>query len=146
MKEKSITIIITILILVVPIVILPNDVNLLKAIMLISGGAALLVLFLMNYKRIKIDKKDVLIIIFTMLIFISTMLSSDIHTSIFGTEKRYEGMLILFTYIIIYLCTKKFFEYKNKKILLIILYILYILVCTLGVIQQYVKIPEIKIY
>lgn len=119
MKEKSITIIITILILVVPIVILPNDVNLLKAIMLISGGAALLVLFLMNYKRIKIDKKDVLIIIFTMLIFISTMLSSDIHTSIFGTEKRYEGMLILFTYIIIYLCTKKFFEYKNKKILLL---------------------------
>lgn len=146
MKEKSITIIITILILVVPIVILPNDVNLLKAIMLISGGAALLVLFLMNYKRIKIDKKDVLIIIFTMLIFISTMLSSDIYTSIFDTEKRYEGMLILFTYIIIYLCTKKFFEYKNKKILLIILYILYILVCTLGVIQQYVKIPEIKIY
>ena len=117
MKTKAITIIITILILVVPIVILPNDVNLLKAIMLISGGAALLVLFLMNYKRIKIDKKDVLIIIFAMLIFISTMLSSDIHTSIFGTEKRYEGMLILFTYIIIYLCTKKFFEYKNKKIL-----------------------------
>lgn len=145
MKTKAITIIITILILVVPIVILPNDVNLLKAIMLISGGAALLVLFLMNYKRIKIDKKDVLIIIFAMLIFISTMLSSDIHTSIFGTEKRYEGMLILFTYIIIYLCTKKFFEYKNKKILLIILYILYILVCTLGVIQQYVKIPEINL-
>lgn len=128
MKTKAITIIITILILVVPIVILPNDVNLLKAIMLISGGTALLVLFLMNYKRIKIDKKDVLIIIFAMLIFISTMLSSDIHTSIFGTEKRYEGMLILFTYIIIYLCTKNFFEYKNKKILLIILYILYILV------------------
>lgn len=87
MKEKSITIIITILILVVPIVILPNDVNLLKAIMLISGGAALLVLFLMNYKRIKIDKKDVLIIIFTMLIFISTMLSSDIHTSILAPKK-----------------------------------------------------------
>ena len=144
MKTKAITIIITILILVVPIVILPNDVNLLKAIMLISGGAVLLVLFLMNYKTIKIDKKDVLIIIFAMLIFISTMLSSDIHTSIFGTEKRYEGMLTLFTYIIIYLCTKKFFEYKNKKILLIILYILYILVCTLGVIQQYVKIPEIN--
>ena len=125
MKTKAITIIITILILVVPTAILPRSINLLKTIILISGCTILLVLFLMNYKTVKIDKKDVLILIFAMLIFISTMLSSDIHTSIFGNKKRYEGMLTLFSYIIIYLCTKKFFEYKNKEVFFVVLYIKY---------------------
>lgn len=146
MKTKAITIIITIMILVVPIVVLPTETNLLKFIALVSVGAILLVLFLINYKSIKIDKKDMLILIFAMLIFISTILSSDIHTSIFGAKKRYEGMLSLFSYIIIYLCAKRFFKYKNIKTLLVILYILFILVGTLGIVQYYIKIPEIKLF
>lgn len=146
MKTKAITIIITIMVLVVPIAILPTETNPLKFVTLISGGAVLLLLFLFNYKSIKIDKKDVLILIFAMLIFISTMLSSDIHASIIGSTKRYEGMLSLFSYIIIYLCTKRFFKYKNNKTLLIILYILYISVCMLGIAQYYIKLPEIKLF
>lgn len=146
MKTKAITIIITIMMLVVPIAVLPTETNPLKFITLVSVGAILLVLFLINYKSIKIDKKDVLILIFAMLIFISTMLSSDIHTSIFGAKKRYEGMLSLFSYIIIYLCAKRFFKYKNTKTLLVILYILFILVGTLGIVQYYIKIPEIKLF
>lgn len=146
MKTKAITIIITIMILVIPIAVLPTETNPLKFLALVSAGAVLLVLFLINYKSIKIDKKDVLILIFAMLIFISTLLSSDIHTSIFGTEKRYEGMLSLFSYIIIYLCVKRFLRYKNNKTLLIILYILYILVGILGIAQYYIKLPEIKLF
>ena len=146
MKTKAITIIITIMILVVPIAILPTETNPLKFVTLVSGGAVLLLLFLFNYKSIEIDKKDVLILIFVMLIFISTMLSSDIHTSVFGAEKRYDGMLSLFSNIIIYLCTKRFFKYKNNKTLLIILYILYISVCMLGIAQYYIKLPEIKLF
>lgn len=146
MKTKAITIIITIMMLVVPIAVLPTETNPLKFITVVSVGAILLVLFLINYKSIKIDKKDVLILIFAMLIFISTMLSSDIHTSIFGTEKRYDGMLSLFSYIIIYLCAKRFLRYKNNKTLLIILYILYILVGILGIAQYYIKLPEIKLF
>ena len=146
MKTKAITIIITIMILVVPIAVLPTETNPLKFVTLVSGGAILLLLFLFNYKSIEIDKKDVLILIFAMLIFISTMLSSDIHASIIGSTKRYEGMLSLFSYIIIYLCTKRFFKYKNNKTLLIILYILYISVCMLGIAQYYIKLPEIKLF
>lgn len=146
MKTKAITIIITIMMLVVPIAVLPTETNPLKFITLVSVGAILLVLFLINYKSIKIDKKDVLILIFAMLIFISTMLSSDIHTSIFGAKKRYEGMLSLFSYIIIYLCVKRFFKYKNTKTLLVILYILFILVGILGIAQYYIKLPEIKLF
>lgn len=88
MKTKAITIIITIMILVVPIAVLPTETNPLKFVTLVSGGAILLLLFLFNYKSIEIDKKDVLILIFAMLIFISTMLSSDIHASIIGSTKK----------------------------------------------------------
>lgn len=148
MKTKLITIIITILILVTPIALLPKDINAPKVVALLSGGGLLLILFLFNYKSIYIDKKDVLIIIFAILIFISTMLSSHLDISIFGNKGRNDGMLALFAYIIIYLCSKRFFKYKNNKTLLVILYILYIFVCTLGVVQyigNYIDFSKLKI-
>lgn len=148
MKTKLITIIITILILVTPIAILPKDINAPKVVALLSGGLLLLILFLFNYKSIYIDKKDALIIIFAILIFISTMLSSHLDISILGNDGRYEGMLALFSYIIIYMCSKRFFKYKHHKTLLIILYILYISVCTLGVVQyigNYIDVSGIKL-
>lgn len=117
-----------------------------KSIILLAGGLVLLIAFLANYKKIYIDKKDVLLLIFAILIFISTMLSSHIDISIFGCDGRYDGMLALYTYIIIYLSTKKFFGYKNKKTLLIIISVLYILICSFGVVQYYIKIPGEKLF
>ena len=125
MKEKAITIILTILILVVPMAIMPsinNYYNIPKVIVLLLGGTLLLVFLLANYKKMEIDNKDVLLLIFGILIFISTMLSSNINTSILGSRRRYEGMLVLFTYILIYFCAKKFLNYKNKNNLLKVLY------------------------
>lgn len=149
MKEKSITIILTILIILLPMAIMPsisNDYNMPKLIILLSGGVLLLIFFLANYKKIEIDKKDILLLIFAILIFISTMLSSDLKTSILGTKKRYEGMLTLFTYILIYFCTKKILNYKNKNNLLKVLYVIYISICILGVLQYYIKIPNQNLY
>lgn len=149
MKEKSITIILTILIILLPMAIMPsisNDYNMPKLIILLSGGVLLLIFFLANYKKIEIDKKDILLLIFAMLIFISTMLSKDLKISILGAEKRYEGMLTLFTYILIYFCTKKFLNYKNKNNLLKVLDVIYISICILGVLQYYIKIPNKNLY
>lgn len=149
MKEKSITIILTILIILLPMAIMPsisNDYNMPKLIILLSGGVLLLIFFLANYKKIEIDKKDILLLIFAALIFTSTMLSSNFKTSILGTKKRYEGMLTLFTYILIYFCTKKFLNYKNKNNLLKVLYVIYISICILGVLQYYIKIPNQNLY
>ena len=146
MKTKLITIIVTILILVVPTVVFPEKINIPKVGALYIGGGLLLILFFVNYKFIHIDKSDTLIILFAILIFISTMLSSDLRTSFLGTESRYEGMFTLYSYIIIYLCTKKFVKYKNNKTLLIVLSIVYTAICLFGVVQYYLKIPEIKLF
>lgn len=146
MKTKLITIIITILILVVPIAVFPEDINIPKVGALYIGGVLLLILFFINYKFIHIDKSDTLIILFAILIFISTMLSSNLRTSFLGAKRRYEGMFTLYSYIIIYLCTKKIVKYKNNKTLLVVLSIVYIAICSLGIVQYYLKIPEIKLF
>lgn len=149
MKERIITIILTILIIVLPMAIMPsinNYYNIPKVIVLLLGGALLLIFLLANYKKLEIDKKDILLLAFAMIIFISTMLSKDFKISVLGEEKRYEGMLTLFTYILIYFCTKKFLNYKNEKNLLKVFYVIYIPICVLGVLQYYIKIPNKNLY
>ena len=146
MKQRLITIVLTVLILVVPMAIMPSteeNYNLPKIIALLFLGVVLLILLLLNYKKINIDKKDILIFIFAVLILISTIFSSQIKTSIFGMKRRYEGMLSLYVYILIYLCAKKFLYYKNKKTLIIVLYCLYIPICILAILQYYLKVPEL---
>lgn len=149
MKEKLITIVLTILVIVVPMAILPTVAiyyNVPKIIALIFLAFILLILFLCNYKKITVDKKDILLIIFALLIFLSSIFSSDFKTSLLGNKTRYEGMLAFYSYIIIYLCTKKFFKYKNIKTLLIVLYSLFIPICLFGVSQYYIKIKGFAPY
>ena len=143
MREKTITIVLTILLLLVTMIVVPS-IN--KLVPLLLGGGILLVLLLANYKKFTIDKKDILILIFAILIFVSTMLSGNVKNSIIGEQKRYEGMLSLFSYIVIYFSAKKFLNYKNKKILLGVFYIIYISICTLGLLQYYIKIPNISLF
>lgn len=143
MKEKYITIVLTIILFAVTMV---SAVSFHKLIALLICGIVLFVLFLSNYRKLTIDKKDIIILIFAVLIFISSMLSSNVQRSIIGEEKRYEGMLTLYVYILIYFSTKKFLNFKNKKTLLVIFYIIYISICILGVSQYYIKINDIALF
>jgi putative inorganic carbon (HCO3(-)) transporter len=143
MKEKYITIVLTIILFAVTMV---SALSFHKLIALLIFGAVLLVLFLSNYKKITLDKKDIIILIFAALIFISSMLSSNVQKSIIGEEKRYEGMLTLYTYILIYFSAKKFLNFKNKKTLLAIFQIIYISICVLGILQYYIKINDITLF
>lgn len=148
MKQNLITIAITILIIALPIAIMPGKTtyNIPKVWTLLIGGAILLILLLINYKKLELDKKDYVILIFAILIFISTMLSSSVKTSIIGEKNRYEGMLAFYTYILIYFCAKKFLQYKNNRTLLNILHILYISISILGILQYYIKLPTNDLY
>ena len=148
MKNKIITTILTILIIALPIAIMPGKTtyNIPKVWTLLIGGAILLILLLINYKKLELDKKDYVILIFAILIFISTMLSSSVKTSIIGEKNRYEGMLAFYTYILIYFCAKKFLQYKNNRTLLNILHILYISISILGILQYYIKLPTNDLY
>ena len=143
MKEKFITVILTIIITAVPIAILPDakQYNLAKICILLTSGAILLILMILNHKKIKLDKKDFLILIFGGLVLLSTIFSTNLDRSIIGSRNRYEGMLAIFTYILIYLCAKKFLKYKNKKTILVIIHIIYILISILVICQRYIKMP-----
>lgn len=148
MKQTLITIVITILIITLPLAIMPSEelYNLPKVIILIAGGATLLILLLVNYKKLKLDKKDYIILVFAILVFISTMLSKHVETSIMGEKNRYEGMLAFYTYILIYFCAKKFLQYKNNRTLLNILHIVYISISILGILQYYINLPTNALY
>ena len=147
MKQKLITLILTIVAIFAPILIIPdkNDANynILKYIVLLSAGLILLILLVANYKTFKIDKKDSLILIFMGLVLISTFLSSNTKVSIFGQKNRFEGMLMLVTYIIIYLCSKRYFKYKKISVFLNIMFVVAMLIGSLGIMQNYVNAPEL---
>ena len=72
MKNKIITTILTILIIALPIAIMPGKTtyNIPKVWTLLIGGAILLILLLINYKKLELDKKDYVILVFAILIFI----------------------------------------------------------------------------
>ena len=148
MKNKIITTILTILIIALPIAIMPGETtyNIPKVWTLLIGGAILLILLLINYKKLELDKKDYVILIFALLVFISTICSSNIKISILGIDNRWEGMLAFYTYILIYFCAKKFLQYKNNRTLLNILHILYISISILGILQYYIKLPTNDLY
>ena len=151
MRQKAITFILSLVAILAPILIIPSsddsNYNILKLIVLLVSGLALLIILLASYKSLTIDKKDILIFIFIGLVFISTFLSSDIKKSIFGEENRYEGLLMFATYVCIYICSKKYFNYKRISIFINIMFFLSLLIGVLGIAQNYVKYPKfIEIY
>ncbi|MBO5413601.1 MAG: O-antigen ligase family protein [Clostridia bacterium] len=141
MKQKLITITLTLIAVLAPLLIIPNgdNYNILKLILLLTTGLALLILLLASYKTLTIDKKDIIILIFLGLVFLSTFLSSNIKTSIIGENNRYEGLLMFITYICIYFSAKKYFKYEKISTFLNIMFYVSIIIGILGIAQKYIS-------
>lgn len=141
MKNKLISIVMTMVLTLVPVLILPSNIgyyNLLKIAILLISGVILLITTLIRGKDLKIDLIDILIFIFGVLAIISTIFSVNIEKSIIGETNRYEGLLTIITYILIYYNSKYYFkEYKNFQN--IILYT-YIGICIIAIVQFYMPI------
>ena len=147
MKQKIITTVLILISMLAPLLITPviiNDsYNYYKIWVLLIGGALLLIMLILSYKTLKIDKKDILILIFLGLTFISTFLSSNTKISIFGQRLRHEGLLMFTTYVLIYLCSKKFFKHDNYKEVLNLLFYTYVLICIFGILQRHLFIKRL---
>lgn len=147
MKQKAITIILTLIAVLSPSLIMPEkyypNYNILKLIILLACGTILLILLLSSYKTLKIDKKDILILIFLGLIIISTFLSTNIKKSIIGEENRYEGLLMFGVYVCIYLCSKKYFKYQQINKFFNILFYTSLLIGILGILQRHIKYTDL---
>lgn len=142
MKQKMITTILILIGILAPVLIIPEiaaeNYNILKLIVLLIGGFLLLMLLLASYKSIKIDKKDILILVFIGLVCISTLLSSYVKKSVIGDGNRYEGMLMFIIYACIYLCSKKYFDSSKIKLFINIMFYISIAIGILGILQLYV--------
>lgn len=141
MKEKAISIILIIFSILAPTLILPNSIGksyLPKIIVLLACGVTLFIFILLNYKKLYLDKIDILLLIFGGLVTISTLLSSQIKISIIGEYNRYEGMLAFFTYILIFLSAKKFLKKEYMKKYANIMYVVALLICILSIFQYYI--------
>lgn len=147
MKQKAITFILSLVAILAPLLVKTWDgtasYNILKLIVLLGAGLVLLILLLASYKTLTLDKKDILLLIFMGLVFISTFLSSNIKVSIFGFKHRHEGLLMFATYIIIYMCSKKYFKYNKVSRFLNIMFLVSMAIGILGIAQQYVNNKEL---
>lgn len=147
MKQKLVTIVLTLIAILSPLVIIPTsvygDVYLIKAIPILIGGLLLSILILVNYKKLKIDEMDICILVFFALVFISACLCPDKKYAIIGEKIRYEGMLMFATYVCIYMAAKKFFEYKNINTFLNIMFYVSLIAGILGILQNYINIPKL---
>ena len=116
MKNKIVTIVLSIIIFVVPALIMPDvwgNYNIPKIVVLLICGLILLITTLIRIDKLKFDKRDILICAFGILAILSTIFSKSVTTSFFGEENRYEGILTIITYILIYYNAKYYF--KNYK-------------------------------
>lgn len=117
MKQKIINAILTVIAILAPLLIMPKiyypNYNILKLWILLIGGFALLIMLLLSYKTLQIDKVDALLLLFLGLVVISTFLSNDVKKSIIGEPNRYEGLLMYVIYVCIYFCSKKYLEYNK---------------------------------
>ncbi len=148
MKQKLITIILTLVVILAPILIVPDYINqshyILKLWVLLIAGLLLMVLLLTNYKNFSIDGKDVFVLVFLVLAIISAIFAVDIKTAIIGEEDRYEGLLMFITYVCIYLCSKKFFKYEKIENFLNIVFYVSMIIGILGIAQNYINCPQLS--
>lgn len=147
MKQKFTNIVLILALILGSILIVPDIVHtnhyILKEYVLLIGGAFLLIILLSSYKKIKLDKKDILLLSFLLLIVISTLLSSNIKTSILGAKNRCEGLLMFITYACIYFTSKKLFKYEDKNELLTLLFFACMGIGILGIAQKYVSFAKL---
>lgn len=142
MKQKSITIVLTVTLILAVLLIAPKITQIhsyvFKMAFLLAGGLFLLILLLVNYKTLTIDKKDVLILIFLGIAFISTFLAKNIKIAIMGMENRFDGLLMLITYICIYICAKKYLDYSNINKIFNLFFYIAMIVSILGILQRHI--------
>ena len=143
MKQKLITIVLTLTIILSQILSIPTSMfdssNIAKCVVLLAGGLILLILLLASYKTLTIDKKDAFILLFLGLAFMSTLFSSNIKISILGANIRHEGLLMLITYVCIYFCAKKYYREENFKTFFNIMFYISLAIGILGIAQRHIK-------
>ena len=105
MKDKVVTVVLSIILFVVPVLIFPSiwgNYNILKIIVLLVCGFILLLTTLTRIEKLKFDRADKLVVLFAILAILSTIFSTNVNKSLIGEKNRYEGLFSILTYVLIY--------------------------------------------
>lgn len=90
----------------------------------------------------KITRFDILLLIFTFCIIVSTFFSSDVKLSLLGAEKCREGIVSFLLYIMIFYMYSKYYNMSSKTFEIIL--VLASIMGLYGLLQYYKIIPELK--
>ena len=147
--NKIINITLNVIIFLIPLLALPHGINsipynILKIVSLLICGLVLLISLIIKRKELKFDIIDKTLIVFYILIILSTIFSINKIKSVIGEYNRYEGLLTLTVYFLIYYCAKYYFTYnKNIKIFAITT----LSICSIiGILQYYNIFPLYQIF
>ncbi|MDD7795775.1 O-antigen ligase family protein [Clostridium sp. 'White wine YQ'] len=119
MYKKEATLILTFIAGIMPLIMYPygdDSYYLPKAIFLYVMCPLLIMILFLDRKKLVIDKKDVTLMIFILFVLISTYFSMNIIISVLGNEVRYEGLIMIIFYGIIYYTAKRYLIIDKKAI------------------------------
>ena len=147
--SKLINSILCIVLFIIPIIITPYGIesipyNLVRYIVLLSCGGILSLCLIFKRKQLKFDLIDKTLLVFLLLIIISTIFSINLPKAILGEDNRFEGLLTFMIYFLAYYCAKYYFLYDKRmgKFAVIITCICSII----GMLQYYNLFPIYTIF
>ena len=106
MTKRIITILISIVTCMMPLITTLQT----KAIMYYLIGITLIVLLIIKRKELKLDTKDKILLGFYALAMLSTIFAVNKKVAVWGSEKRYEGILMLTVYFLLFYVAKYYFQ------------------------------------
>lgn len=117
-SNKNISIVLMFLMFILPTYLIPylGDFSMnvkVRAIVLLLAGIVLFLMLAIRKKDLKFDFIDKLLLVFYLLACISTIFSVNIIVSIFGDDYRYDGIISIGIYLMVYYCAKNFYEYHK---------------------------------
>lgn len=80
---------------------------------ILSASLAILVFLYRKSNNFEFNCVEKLISTYLILVLISTVLSNNIYLSIFGGPLRWEGILVIFTYIFLFIISSRNYEYSE---------------------------------
>ena len=123
MNNKAVNIFILIITCAVPLVITPGyrDYYYLPKITIIYMLCLFLILYLILIRKLKEIKIDKFLLLYVLSVFASFIMSIDMKTSLFGKYLRYEGLLAIISYAVIYTAAANFYKIKKSHVELFLL-------------------------
>jgi Lipid A core - O-antigen ligase and related enzymes len=123
MYKKEATLILTLISGIMPLIMYPygdDSYYLPKTIFLYVMCPLLIVVLILNRKRLSIDKRDTTLLVFLLFVLISTLFSMNTIISVLGNEVRYEGLIMIIFYGVIYYTAKRYLILDKKAISFIV--------------------------